>query len=441
MKSIIFGYFSTIKNNDNFFFFCFVLAFMLTINQVYSEDTIKSKESDNILKWEHLSGSWGGVRTKLIENGLDFHFVYQGELWRPTTGDINKVTTDNYNFDILLNTDLDKLIGWNGSRIFFHGIGNYGKNPADNIGIRQGISNIAAYPTWKIFELFLEQNFLDERISILFGLVDLNSQVDSKIVSKLFLNPSHGIGIDFGQSGKNGPSIYPTTSLTLRTRFVPFDNFYMQFGVLDGIAGDPQNPKGTHVILKKEDGLLVNAETGYSKGCQSHELPGNEKCKNEFLTKLGFGLWYYTDSFNHLFSGVTNWGVYTFFEQEVYFEPGDYTQGLALHGRIGVADDLVNQFNYFIGAAMVYTGLIPTRNFDETGIAIASGHNSYLYRLAKYEAIEKIDAFEHDIEFTYKFVLSPAIIIQPDIQYIISPSLLDKKETVLVFGTRLMLIF
>jgi porin len=51
------------------------------------------------------------------------------------------------------------------------------------------------------------------------GLYDLNSEFDVIEAAALFLNPSHGIGPDFAQSGRNGPSIFPVTSLAIRGEY------------------------------------------------------------------------------------------------------------------------------------------------------------------------------------------------------------------------------
>ena len=47
------------------------------------------------------------------------------------------------------------------------------------------------------------------------GLVDINTTFDVQETAALFLNASHGIGPDLGDTGFNGPSDYPTTALAV----------------------------------------------------------------------------------------------------------------------------------------------------------------------------------------------------------------------------------
>ena len=70
----------------------------------------------------------------------------------------------------------------------------------------------------KLYEAWFEQTLFDDRLSFKAGLYDLNTEFDVVETAGLFINSSHGIGPDFSQSGVNGPSIFPTTSLGIRVK-------------------------------------------------------------------------------------------------------------------------------------------------------------------------------------------------------------------------------
>ena len=72
---------------------------------------------------------------------------------------------------------------------------------------------------------------------MLVGLYDLNTEFDALESAGLFLNSSQGIGPEFAQSGLNGPSIFPTTTLGLRAKWAPGSRFYLESVVLNGLAG------------------------------------------------------------------------------------------------------------------------------------------------------------------------------------------------------------
>ena len=81
-----------------------------------------------------------------------------------------------------------------------------------------------------------------ERASIKFGLYDLNSEFDAIEAAALFINPSHGIGPDFSQSGRNGPSIFPLTSLALRADYKLDDHWLVRAVILDAFQVIPSVP-------------------------------------------------------------------------------------------------------------------------------------------------------------------------------------------------------
>lgn len=78
--------------------------------------------------------------------------------------------------------------------------------------------SIDADNTWKIYEAWFQQKLFGDNLSILTGLFDLNSEFDLIETAGLFLNSSQGIGSNFSQTGLNCPSIFPNTSLWLRTK-------------------------------------------------------------------------------------------------------------------------------------------------------------------------------------------------------------------------------
>lgn len=417
-----------------FFIICFTL---------FSFNTLNSQNLSGIntewLERDKITGDWGGLQTQLEENGVDLNAAYKGEYWgiHPVNDQYKSCYTDN--FDITGDFDLEKLIGLSNTHFFMHGLGNHGENIADYAGTAQGISNIAAYNTWKLFEIYFETSFFDNKLNVLAGMYDLNSQFDCKTVNQLFINPSHGIGLDWSQSGENGPSIFPTSSLGLRIKYSPIDHAYIQYSVLDGVPGDPDNPGGTRIILNENDGLLSAWEIGYTKGCKAC-TENNAMESTEPYSKFAIGYWYYTDNYRHLVTGVTNWGAYLLIEQDLYNEQGSPQQGLTLESRIGIADENSNQFDFYFGAGLIYTGLIKGRDDDELGFSVASAHNGFAYlNNLETEGNSYIKSFEHVLELTYKYNVGPALAMQPDLQYVIDPCHANSNN--LVFGMRFIAIF
>lgn len=408
------------------------------------ENTVLEKENrsffKNFLQRSKISGDWWGIRNNLSESGLDFEFVYKGEVFSNVFGGFDRGTATLNNIDLILSSDLEKSIGWANTNFSMHFLGNGGGSPCDLAGASQGISNIEIVPTWKLYQLLLEKKFFNEQFSVAIGLYDLNSEFDIRESSSIFINPSHGIGPDFSQSGLNGPSIFPTTSAAIRLKYESKSGNYFQTAILDGVPGNPENPYGTHIIFNKEDGLLLTAEFGIVDS------------KDEQLdSKIAFGAWTYTskfekNDFNDLGENVIslekNYGFYLSAEKLLVSDYENPSKGLFGFLRIGYANQNINPVDFYFGTGFKFTGLFSGRDKDELGIALALSHNSFAFRntAAMLEDVA-IKPFELNLEATYSLQLTPWLRMQPDIQYIINPSYCSESKSAFVVGTRMELTF
>jgi carbohydrate-selective porin OprB len=178
-------------------YFRLVVALIL----VFVNISVTNSQDDNFFNNERLSGNWGGFRDDLEEAGISFELAYTGEYWGVVSGDVSHKPAYVDNIDIILDFNLEELIGINDFKFSASFIGNNGDDPNEFVGSFQGVSNIAAYKTWKIYELSLYKDFFDDLICLKFGLLDLNAEFDVKNTAQIFINPSHGIGPDFAQSG------------------------------------------------------------------------------------------------------------------------------------------------------------------------------------------------------------------------------------------------
>lgn len=93
---------------------------------------------------------------------------------------------------------------------------------------------------------------------MLVGRYDLNSEFYRLQSASLFLNSSFGIGPEFSQSGLEGPSIFPNTSVGARFAIKPIEEIVLRTAVLDGVPVD--RPNGTREIFAQGDGVLAVTE-------------------------------------------------------------------------------------------------------------------------------------------------------------------------------------
>lgn len=384
---------------------------------------------------ETLTGDWRGVRQSLADRGVNFEFIYTGEVRANASGGLERGGKYLDNIDLTLTLDLEKLVHWKGASLFVYGLGNQGGSPSALVGDAQGVSNIDFPDTWRLYEIYLEQKLWGETLSLLVGVHDLNADFDAIQTASLFLNSSHGIGPDFSQTGVNGPSVAPVAGLAFRAIIKPTPYLYFQTGVFEGIPGDPNKPESPfHVSFDSGEGALLVNEFGF--------LPGELKEGGRY-GKFALGGWYYTAGADDLMDLDTNgdpvqrsnFGFYGFGEYQVYQEEGD--QGLNVFARIGYANPKINPIMVYIGSGAVYTGLFPTRDEDQLGFAIATAINGGHYKTAA----APVGTAEVNFELTYRAQLTPWFALQPDIQYVIHPGMSPGVGNSFNLGSRFEVIF
>jgi porin len=112
-------------------------------------------------------------------------------------------------------------------------------------------------------------------------------------------------------------------------------------------------------------------------------------------------------------------------------------EGLAAFIRIGISDNSVNRVNGYYGAGINYTGLIPGREEDVFGIALAAAHNAGDFRNAEAAAGNIIKEYEYIWEVTYEINLEYGFKVQPDFQFVKNPADCYRNDYCTIIGTRL----
>ncbi len=384
--------------------------------------------------------------------------IYTGDVFGAVSGGRKRDAAYLDNLDLKLHLDGDGLVGWPGAMLFAYVLSNRGENPSRFVGDAQGVSNIAAPSAWRLYELWLQQNLLDGRMSVLAGLYDLNTEFDVLQSAGLFINSSFGIGPDYSQSGRNGPSIFPVTSLGLRVKVRPARSYYFEAAVLDGVPGDPDDPEATAIELSSDDGALIAAEFALFDRAEDDVQPlttrvgarnrsrriGRGQTAARYVGKLAIGGWWYTSKLEELTevdepigsprrSG--SFGLYALAERTLYREP-EGTQGVMVFARAGLARSSVNRFSTYLGAGATYSGPIRGRPDDELGLGVAVAVNGDPYRRSRSVSGLETEGTEAVVEFTYRAQLLSWLGIQPDLQWVLNPNTEPGRANALVLGLR-----
>jgi hypothetical protein len=73
-----------------------------------------------------LSGDWGGSRKRLYDAGVQADLVYSADYLRDTTGGLKRGGAYMGHFDLILQFDGEKLVGWRGGSAYLQLISNSG---------------------------------------------------------------------------------------------------------------------------------------------------------------------------------------------------------------------------------------------------------------------------------------------------------------------------
>ena len=137
----------------------------------------------------------------------------------------------------------------------------------------------------------------------------------------------------------------------------------------------------------------------------------------------------------------TNNGFYLIAEKTLLTEKGD-GQGLGGFVQLGWADDDWNQIAQYWGVGFNYTGLIPGRDKDSAGIAVASARNGDKFtNFMNNIELVPVEHTETAIELTYRAELRPWLHVQPDFQYIINPGMDPSLKNAFQAGARVEVAF
>jgi len=367
------------------------------------------------------------LRRQLEEKGISFEAVYTAEYFANTKGGIKRDDTYLTNLDLTLEMDTKKLGLWENGQFFLYSLHNSGgeKLTGEIVGDLQTVSNIEAPRTSRIYELWYQHSFLDEQLSVLFGFHDYNSEFNVTGYGGLYINSSFGIQPDISAGAR--PSIFPLAAPGIRIKALLDEQWELLFAVYDGDPGDPDvSEHFPRSDFDSSSGVFIAAEAAYHFHQES--LPG--------FIKLG--LWNNTGDFDDVVdlnpSGDpirrnNNIGGYVVIDKQFYEESEG--QGLGGFIQFGMNDKRVNEVNMYVGGGFNYKGLIPGRDDDEAGVAVA-------YAIINEDLVDADgrDDYETTIEVTYNIQINDRLRIQPDVQYIINPGAVSSVKDALVAGVR-----
>lgn len=361
--------------------------------------------------------------------------LYDGDVAAAAAGGVKQGTIYSGTLYLRLALDGDRLAGVPGLTAWLEGLWVNAGQPSKYAGDAQGVDNIAALPTLRPYEAWLQYNFAGSHLSILAGLYDLNTEFYRLTSAGLFLNGSFGTGPEFGLSGIAGPSIFPATALGVRLAYKPGPDSVLRVAVLDGAPLYRQN--GSPPPFDGQSGLLLVGEAAWLNRPPADDAPpepmsrsriGRRSTLSPYDDKLAIGAWYYTSATSGFAEpGAAaahrgEAGAYLLVDHLLAQSTADPKRRLAGFVQFGVANQAVDRIGAYIGAGLVASGVFPGRPDDQLGLAVAMARNGAGYLAAQQQQGVPVGPAETAIELSYLVQATPWLAVQPDVQYVICPN-------------------
>jgi porin len=391
----------------------------------------------------------GGVADSSAGHAITTAFAYTGDIMGDAGGGAERGIAYTGAAAAQVTLLLRPLLGWRGARVFLSVLGTHGRTPDRLIGDVQGVSNIAATAGLRLEEAWLQQNLLANRLSLLVGRYDLNTEFYRLQSAAVFVNSSFGMGPELAQSGVGGPSIFPHTSVGARINFKPAPNAVWRLAVLDGVPVD--RPGHSTAVFAKGDGALFVGEMALLSRADTAVPMRGERFQigrglaRPYIAKVAIGGWYYTSTFpdlaDTLSSGVParhrgSFGAYVLGDKTLWTQSHNGPRSLSAFAQLGLGDGRVNQIAGYAAGGLSLAAPVASRAQDLVGLAVAAALNGSHFERAQ-AAIGIPAAGETTLELTYSAQLRTWLSIQPDAQYVIHPGGTRALHNAIVPGLRI----
>jgi len=398
----------------------------------------------------NMLGDMGGLRSVLMNYGVTFGLQETSELLGNVSGGINHGFTYDGLTTATVTVDTQKAFGLVGGTFNASALQIHGRNLSQfNLGNLQTASGIEADDTTRLWELWYQQSFLDNRFDVKVGQQSIDQEFMVSLYSATFVNTMFGWPAVPSYDMPAGGPAYPLSALGVRFRAKPSNAVTVLAGVYDGNpagsgTGDPQllNNHGTNFNL--HNGALFIGEVQYAINQPSNgDLDYGTSQGLPGTYKLGF--WYNTEKFpdeaiddgglsladpNSSGNPALHRGeysVYAVVDQMLWRPNADSPKSLGFFTRLMGAPGNRSLIEFSMNTGLVLKAPFASRELDSAGISVGyvkvgSQVSAFDQATASFNGgFSPVRGSETVIEATYQYQVNPWLVLQPDAQYVFNP--------------------
>lgn len=361
------------------------------------------------------SAAVGGAAPARAEpaSSAELAAVYTLDGWSNLHGGQKKGSVLLNSAQVGVEVDADRTLGWRGASFNISAIYNDRRTVSGDLtDDLHGIDNKDAAGGVRLFEAWVRQTVPGGYAKV--GKIDLNAEFNVNGTGALFINGAHGLGLDLGQAGWSGPSVYPRTNLGLVAALE--GRAVWKVGAFSGTS-PPDAPRRQGLAGKP---VLALAEMARETGT------GGRVTLGVWGHSAGYG-----DAFGDLGRQAAG-GGYLLVEHPLW---RNGVRGLDGFVRVGVADPKAHALASEINLGLVMTSPFLGVEGEAAGLALLSARTSARFRRLPGEPPR--GRRETVIEATWRVPIARGVTVQPDVQYVVRPGALKSARNALVVGLRL----
>jgi len=391
-----------------------------------------------------VTGDWGGARTELAEHGILFEADITQNLQGNARGGKNTSNALEYGgaADYWLKFDTARMGLWPGGLIVLHGETQFGRSVNANTGslMSPNFKSLLPVPDdpgiTTLSEWYMMQA-LSEQIVLVAGKIDPTALADRNAFAgdarhtTQFMNTAFNIN----------PVVFngaPYTTLGAGVILIPTEWLEIASILLQNNPDSTATTSGLDTAFSQGNQMAVGQE--YMFTIKPFDRIGHQRL-GWLYTNRNFGVFDADSRVSLPIRSITipgkvksrpdNYCFYYNFDQYLFSEAADPTQGWGIFGRFGVAPQTGNVFQEFYSFGFGGKGTIPTRDRDTWGAGYY--YASLDSPLGSALGISR----EQGIEIFYSIEVTPWFHVTPDFQVIVDPADgYGGRDTALVYGIR-----
>ncbi|MHC5061390.1 MAG: carbohydrate porin [Planctomycetota bacterium] len=388
----------------------------------------------------NLLGDLGGKRNELAEKGITFETWVTQAFMGNARGGLSTKNGFRYSgsVDYIMELDLNRMGLIKDGSIFLHAESKWGDGIDTKVGSilpvnldafmpSFGMGNVTTFSQW-----LYEQKLCNSKLMLTFGKTAVGRYWDRNVFASDHLRQFPGLAF------RMNPILgihCPYTRMESLAKLNINDSVDYQFSVSDGLGrasriGFDTAFQGNSLVFMNE--LNVKVKPSGLDGNQRFGFLYNKTDgpRIEDITWLNFDL---PDiDAPGIRNKTDDWAFWYNFDQYLYTEPQDSSQGFGIFGRFGYSDGKVNPIGEFYSIGIGGKGILDGRDKDSFGVGY--------YYLGLSKDLPEDTKPEKGISAYYEIVVTPSILISPNLHVIVDPGGVNE-DTAFAYGVRLQMYF